>query len=68
LARVEPQSALQYAYLVALGAENVGDEVDGDRQKTVAMTLVRDVVLASRAWGKLLGSVRADGTKQVSWV
>ena len=57
---------MQYAYLVALGSENVGEDADADRQKTVAMHLVRDVVLASRAWGKLLGSVRADGTKQVS--
>jgi len=61
--KVEPQSALQYAYLVALGADAPGET--GQRQKVLALELVRDVVLASRAWGRLLGSVKADGSKTV---
>ena len=63
-ARVEPQTALQYVYLVPLGSD-APDGV-GERQRAVSLELVRDVVLASRAWGKLLGSVRADGSKEVS--
>lgn len=62
--KVEPQSALQYAYLVALGADSPGEV--GKRQKQLALDLVRDIVLASRAWGRLLGSVKADGSKTVS--
>jgi len=58
----EPQTALQYAYLVALGADVHG----GDAQKRLALELVRDIVLASKGWSKLLGSVRADGSKEVS--
>jgi nuclear pore complex protein Nup93 len=64
--KVEPQSALQYAYLVALGADAPGEV--GQRQKVLALELVRDVVLASRAWGRLLGSVKADGSKTVCLV
>lgn len=62
--KLEPVSALQYAYLVALGADAPGPE--GETQKRLSLELVRDVVLASRSWSKLLGSVRADGTKEVS--
>ena len=62
IAKLEPETALRYAYLVGLGS----DGPNGERQKSVALELVRDVVLASRAWSKLLGSVRADGTKEVS--
>ncbi|GFZ43143.1 hypothetical protein JCM24511_00862 [Saitozyma sp. JCM 24511] len=60
--KLEPVSALQYAYLVALGADAPGPE--GETQKRLSLELVRDVVLASRSWSKLLGSVRADGTKE----
>lgn len=62
--KVEPQTALQYAYLIALGSD-VPNGV-GDRQRGMALELVRDIVLASRRWSKLLGSVRADGSKEVS--
>ena len=63
-AKVEPATALQYAYLVALGSD--APDGSGERQKTACLELIRDIVLASRAWSKLLGSVRADGTKEVS--
>ena len=58
-AKPEPQTALQYTYLIAMGSDLA------DRQKALCLDLVRDIVLASRSWSKLLGSVRADGTKQV---
>jgi nuclear pore complex protein Nup93 len=63
--KVEPASALQYAYLVALGADSPGGV--GKKQQDYALELVRDIVLASRAWGRLLGSVKADGSKTVSF-
>jgi nuclear pore complex protein Nup93 len=57
-----PETALQYAYLVALN----GDLPDLDaQQKQLALDLVRDIVLASRQWSKLLGTIRSDGVKQV---
>ena len=59
-AKLEPQTALQYAYLISLGSDFV------DRQKGLCLDLVRDIVLASRNWSRLLGSVRADGSKEVS--
>jgi hypothetical protein len=62
--KLEPQTALQYAYLVCLNAD-VGGGV-GAAQKAAALDQVRDIVLASRSWSKLLGSVRQDGTKEVS--
>lgn len=62
--KLEPQTALQYSYLVALSSDTPNGF--GERQKQLALELVRDIVLASRSWSKLLGSVRADGTKQVS--
>jgi len=58
-AKLEPQTALQYAYLIALGSDV------SERQKGLSLDLVRDIVLASRSWSKLLGSVRADGSKEV---
>ncbi|WVQ97122.1 hypothetical protein IAU59_004232 [Kwoniella sp. CBS 9459] len=61
--RLEPQTALQYAYLVALAAD-VPNPAVGQKQKQLALELVRDIVLASRSWSKLLGSVRADGSKE----
>ena len=63
-AKVEPATALQYTYLVALGSD--APDGSGERQKTACLELIRDIVLASRAWSKLLGSVRADSTKEVS--
>ena len=64
LAKPEPQTALQYAYLVALASD--APEGLGERQKNSCLELVRDIVLASRNWSRLLGTVRADGTKEVS--
>jgi len=58
-AKLEPQTALQYAYQIALGSDLA------ERQKGLCLELVRDIVLASRSWSKLLGSVRADGSKEV---
>ena len=58
-AKLEPQTALQYAYLISLGSDFA------DRQKGLCLDLVRDIVLASRNWSRLLGSVRADGSKEV---
>nr|XP_031861265.1 uncharacterized protein CI109_003235 [Kwoniella shandongensis]KAA5528337.1 hypothetical protein CI109_003235 [Kwoniella shandongensis] len=60
--KVEPQNALQYAYLVALNSDVPG--AVGQKQAQLALELVRDVVLASRSWSKLLGSVRSDGSKE----
>ncbi|EIW72690.1 hypothetical protein TREMEDRAFT_70789 [Tremella mesenterica DSM 1558] len=60
--KVEPQTALQYAYLVALASDAPNGV--GEKQKQYTLELVRDIVLASRAWTKLLGSVRADGSKE----
>ncbi|KAL7423797.1 nuclear pore complex subunit [Cryptotrichosporon argae] len=64
LSRAEPVLALQYAYTVALGA----DGASGDAQRRAALDLVRDIVVAAKGWGKLLGSVRADGTKETGVV
>lgn len=60
--KVEPQTALQYAYLVALGAD--APAPTGAAQRQAALDLVRDIVVGSRSWSKLLGSVRADGSKE----
>lgn len=60
----EPATALQYAYLIMLGADAASGPV-GEKQKEMCLELVRDIVLASRSWSKLLGSVKADGSKEV---
>lgn len=60
--RVEPQAALQYAYLVSLASDCPAPV--GGQQRQLALDLVRDIVIGSRQWTKLLGSVRADGTKE----
>ncbi|ORY20676.1 Nup93/Nic96-domain-containing protein [Naematelia encephala] len=59
--KAEPTIALQYAYLVALGYDS---PIDGVKQRDMAVDMVRDIVLASKSWSKLLGSVRADGSKE----
>jgi len=59
--KVEPQTALQYAYLIALASD--APAPTGEAQRQLALDLVRDIVVGSRSWSKLLGSVRADGTK-----
>ncbi|KAL1407707.1 nuclear pore complex subunit [Vanrija albida] len=60
--RIEPQTALQYAYLVALASD--APAPTGENQRQLALALVRDIVITSRSWSKLLGSVRADGSKE----
>lgn len=64
--KVEPTTALQYAYLVALAAD--APAPTGDAQRQMALDLVRDIVVGSRSWSKLLGSVRADGTHETGVV
>ncbi|WWC86091.1 uncharacterized protein L201_000962 [Kwoniella dendrophila CBS 6074] len=61
--RLEPQTALQYAYLVALSSDSP-NIVIGQKQKQLSLELVRDIVLSSKSWSKLLGSVKSDGTKE----
>ncbi|WRT63978.1 uncharacterized protein IL334_000905 [Kwoniella shivajii] len=61
--KLEPQTALQYAYLVALSSDSPNPAI-GQKQKQLCLELVRDIVLASRSWSRLLGSVRADGSKE----
>ncbi|WWC58422.1 uncharacterized protein I303_100962 [Kwoniella dejecticola CBS 10117] len=65
--RLEPQTALQYAYLVALSSDSPNPAI-GQKQKQSALELVRDIVLSSKSWSKLLGSVRADGTKETGLI
>lgn len=60
--RVEPQAALQYAYLVSLASD--APAPIGTQQRQLALDLVRDIVIGSRQYARLLGSVRADGTKE----
>lgn len=60
--KVEPQTALQYAYLVALASD--APSPVGAAQRQLALDLVREIVIGSRSWSKLLGSVRADGSKE----
>ncbi|KAK4687416.1 nuclear pore complex protein Nup93, partial [Tremellales sp. Uapishka_1] len=61
--KVEPQTALQYAYLICLASDAPNGV--GEKQKGACLEMVRDIVLASKSWSKLLGSVRADGSKEV---
>lgn len=60
--KVEPQMALQYAYLISLASD--APAPTGEAQQQLALDLVRDIVVGSRSWSKLLGAVRADGTKE----
>ncbi|GMK55571.1 hypothetical protein CspeluHIS016_0206270 [Cutaneotrichosporon spelunceum] len=60
--KVEAQGALQYAYLIALASD--APAPTGPEQRQLALDLVREIVIGSRDWGKLLGSVRADGSKE----
>lgn len=64
--KVEPQTALQYAYLVSLAAD--APAPIGPSQRQLALDLVRDIVVTSRSWSKLLGSVRADGSMESGMV
>ncbi|ODN84353.1 hypothetical protein L202_00321 [Cryptococcus amylolentus CBS 6039] len=64
--KLEPQTALQYAYLVMLNSD--APPPAGPKQRQLCLELVRDIVLASRSWSKLLGSVRADGSKETGVV
>ncbi|WVO19809.1 uncharacterized protein IAS62_001099 [Cryptococcus decagattii] len=60
--KLEPQTALQYAYLVMLNSD--APAPSGPKQRQLCLELVRDIVLSSRSWSRLLGSVRADGSKE----
>nr|KIR48858.1 nuclear pore complex protein Nup93 [Cryptococcus bacillisporus CA1280] len=60
--KLEPQTALQYAYLVMLNGD--APAPSGPKQRQLCLELVRDIVLSSRSWSRLLGSVRADGSKE----
>lgn len=57
-----PEAALQYAYLIALNGDV---PLQGEQQKQLALNMVRDIVVSSRQFGKLLGTVRPDGVKVV---
>ncbi|KIR56238.1 nuclear pore complex protein Nup93 [Cryptococcus gattii Ru294] len=61
--KLEPQTALQYAYLVMLNSD--APAPSGPKQRLLCLELVRDIVLSSRSWSRLLGSVRADGSKEI---
>ncbi|KJE04129.1 nuclear pore complex protein Nup93 [Cryptococcus gattii NT-10] len=61
--KLEPQTALQYAYLVMLNSD--APAPSGPKQRQLCLELVRDIVLSSRSWSRLLGSVRADGSKEI---
>nr|ODN86462.1 nuclear pore complex protein Nup93 [Cryptococcus depauperatus CBS 7841] len=63
---LEPETALRYAYLVMLNSD--APPPVGPKQRQLSLDLVRDIVLSSRAWSKLLGSVRVDGSKEMGVV
>lgn len=57
----DPEAALKYAYLIALGGDSPAPL--GDRQKQIALEVVRDIALASKEnRRKLLGSIARDGS------
>lgn len=61
----DPESALKYAYLIALGGDSPAPL--GDRQKQFALEVVRDIGLASKDnKRKLLGAIARDGSVKVS--
>lgn len=61
----DPEAALKYAYLIALGGDSPAPV--GDRQKQLALEVVRDIALASRDnRRRLLGSISRDGSTKVS--
>jgi hypothetical protein len=63
----DPETALKYAYTIALGGDSPGPV--GDKQKQVALEVVRDIALASKDnRRKLLGSIARDGAFRVGYV
>lgn len=61
----DPEAALKYGYLIALGGDSPAPL--GDRQKQLALEVVRDIALASKDnKRKLLGSIARDGSVKVS--
>lgn len=62
--RSDPQTALQYIYLVCLSADAPGSI--GKEQVEQCHEMIREVVLESGAYAELLGDIRADGSKVVS--
>jgi nuclear pore complex protein Nup93 len=63
----DPETALKYAYAIALGGDSPAPI--GDKQKQIALEVVRDIALASKDnRRKLLGSIARDGSLRVSKV
>ncbi|KXS17653.1 NIC-domain-containing protein [Gonapodya prolifera JEL478] len=62
--RSAPEEAVQYLCLVALYGEPLREGGPGQPYTRLAHRLVSDLVLESREFARLLGSVRADGTVQ----
>jgi hypothetical protein len=61
----DPEAALKYAYSIALGGD--APAPTGDKQKQIALEVVRDIALASKDnRRKLLGSIARDGSVKVS--
>lgn len=61
----DPETALKYAYTIALGGDSPAPI--GDRQKQIALEVVRDIALASKDnRRKLLGAIARDGSLRVS--
>jgi hypothetical protein len=60
----DPEAALKYAYSIALGGD--APAPTGDKQKQIALEVVRDIALASKDnRRKLLGSIARDGSVKV---
>ena len=61
----DPEAALKYAYSIALGGD--APAPTGDKQRQIALEVVRDIALASKDnRRKLLGSIARDGSVKVS--
>lgn len=57
----DPEAALKYAYLIALGGDSPAPL--GDKQKQIALEVVRDIALASKEnRRRLLGTIARDGS------
>jgi nuclear pore complex protein Nup93 len=67
--RTDPSKALQYLYLVCMyGRLPAGDAREAETRKAdaynaLAHRYIRDVVLDTRDYGALLGTVRSDGSR-----
>jgi len=63
----DPEAALKYAYSIALGGD--APAPTGDKQRQIALEVVRDIALASKDnRRKLLGSIARDGSVKVSFL